>query len=164
MSIHVDLHLVLIFSIINVVIDIFSSLAMNAPAPWLEYETAMSIYVASMPMLAVVWTCYAYVLIHKDDEQPRIRRGITAIVAPYVLYVMLALTNPFTELFFHLTRNLDYERGMLFMPIGVGTIMFYSVVGILQVLIHRKKIVPPSNVGLLLAFFITTATFIFFPT
>ena len=164
MSIHVDLHLVLIFSIINVVIDIFSSLAMNAPAPWLEYETAMTIYVASMPMLAVVWTCYACVLIHKDDEQPRIRRGITAIVAPYVLYVMLALTNPFTELFFHLTRNLDYERGMLFMPIGVGTIMFYSVVGILQVLIHRKKIVPPSNVGLLLAFFITTATFIFFPT
>ena len=52
MSIHVDFHLVLIFSIVNVVIDIFSSLAMNAPAPWLEYETAMTIYVASMPMLA----------------------------------------------------------------------------------------------------------------
>ena len=152
-------YLVLIFSIVNVVIDIFSSLAMNAPAPWLEYETAMTIYVASMPMLAVVWTCYAYVIIHKSD-QTHIRRGLAAIIIPYILYVILALTNPFTELFFHLTKDLDYARGVLFMPVGVGTIMFYSMVGILQVLIHRKKILPPSNVGLLMAFFITTALFI----
>lgn len=153
-------YLVLVFSIVNVVIDILSSLAMNAPAPWLEYETAMTIYVASMPMLAVVWTCYAYVLIHKEDERPHLHRGLAAIIAPYVVYVLLALTNPFTELFFHLTKNLDYSRGMLFMPVGVGMIMFYSAVGFLQALVNRKKIVPSSNVGLLMAFFITTALFI----
>ena len=152
-------YVVLILSIVNVVIDIFSSLAMNAPAPWLEYETAMTIYVASMPMLAVVWTCYAYVIIHKNDRT-NIRRGLAAIVVPYLLYVILALTNPFTELFFHLTRNLDYERGVLFMPVGVGMIMLYSAAGFLLVLINRKKVVPPSNVGLLMAFFVTTALFI----
>ena len=54
-------------SIANVIIDIVSSIAMNQSTEWWMYEYAMTLYVASMPLLAAVWVCYEYVLIHRDE-------------------------------------------------------------------------------------------------
>lgn len=150
----------LIFSIISNLIDIVSSLAMNGVSNWWLYQIAMTLYVISMPMLAAIWTCYAYVLICKDFDRKILRRNLCFIIAPYVFYAVLAATNPFTELFFHLSPDMEYSRGILFMPVGVGSIMFYSVVGLVIVLFYRKKITPSINVFLLTAFFITTACFI----
>ncbi len=152
--------LVLIFSIISNVIDIAASIAMNVSPGWWVYEILMTIYVASMPLLAVVWVCYAYVLIHKDYEQHRLMRNISFILLPYFVYIAMALSNPFTGLFFKLSYDMHYERGILFMPEGVGFIMLYSAIGLIMVLVHRKKIIPPVNVALLMAFFIVTACFI----
>lgn len=152
--------LVLLFSIFNVMIDIISSLAMNQSTEWWMYEYAMTLYVASMPLLAAVWVCYAYVLIHRDGTHREITRGIVAIVFPYLVFVAIAISNPYTEWFFHLTDDMQYSRGALFMPVGVGFIMFYSAVGLLQVIFHWKKITPRSNAVLLVLFFLTTACFI----
>lgn len=152
--------LVLLFSIANVVIDIVSSIAMNQSTEWWMYEYAMTLYVASMPLLAAVWVCYEYVLIHRDEGHRTIMRGIMGIVFPYLIFVAMAVTNPRTEWFFHLTNDMQYSRGALFMPVGVGFIMFYSAVGLLQALVHWKHIVPRSNAVLLIAFFATTAAFI----
>lgn len=66
--------LVLLFSIVNVTIDIISSLAMNQSTEGWMYEYAMTLYVASMPLLAAVWMCYAYVLIHRDGTHREITR------------------------------------------------------------------------------------------
>ena len=152
--------LVLLFSIFNVTIDIISSLAMNQSTEWWMYEYAMTLYVASMPLLAAVWVCYAYVLIHRDGTHREITRGIVGIVFPYLVFVAIAISNPYTEWFFHLTDDMQYSRGALFMPVGVGFIMFYSAAGLLQVLFHWKKITPRSNAVLLVLFFLTTACFI----
>ena len=152
--------IVLLLSIVNVIIDIVSSLAMNQSTEWWMYEYAMTLYVASMPLLAAVWVCYEYVLIHRDAPQRVILRGIVAITLPYIIYVLLAITNPHTEWFFHLTSDMQYSRGALFMPVGVGFIMFYSAVGLLQALGYWKRIVPRSNAVLLILFFATTAAFI----
>ena len=152
--------IVLLLSIVNVIIDIVSSLAMNQSTEWWMYEYAMTLYVASMPLLAAVWVCYEYVLIHRDAPQRVILRGIVAITLPYIIYVLLAVTNPHTEWFFHLTSDMQYSRGALFMPVGVGFIMFYSAVGLLQALGHWKRIAPRLNVVLLILFFATTAAFI----
>ena len=152
--------LVLLFSIANVIIDIVSSIAMNQSTEWWMYEYAMTLYVASMPLLAAVWVCYEYVLIHCDEGHRTIMRGIVGIVFPYLIFVAMAVTNPRTEWFFHLTNDMQYSRGALFMPVGVGFIMFYSAVGLLQALVHWKHIVPRSNAVLLIAFFATTAAFI----
>lgn len=152
--------IVLLLSIVNVIIDIVSSLAMNQSTEWWMYEYAMTLYVASMPLLAAVWVCYEYVLIHRAAPQRVILRGIVAITLPYIIYALLAITNPHTEWFFHLTSDMQYSRGALFMPIGVGFIMFYSAVGLLQALGHWKRIVPRSNAVLLILFFATTAAFI----
>lgn len=153
-------YFVLIVSIINVVIDIVSSLAMNYATQWWPYQISMTAYVTSMPLLAFVWTCYAYVLIHKDLSIRTINRNLLWLMVPYVLFLLTALSNPFTGLFFKLSPDMEYSRGILFMPVGVGSIMFYSAVGLLLVLLHFKKIVPRSDAFLLITFFLTTACFI----
>lgn len=79
---------------------------------------------------------------------------------PYFLFILLAFTNPFTGLFFKLSENIEYERGILFMPVGVGMIMLYSVIGLLMVIFYRKRLVPKTNVSLMSAFFPVTAVFI----
>ena len=153
-------YLVLIFSIVNDAIDILSSLAMNDLPGWWAYETIMTVYVASMPLLAAVWVAYAYVLIHKEYPVKRLRRDITFLMIPYAIYILLALSNPFTGLFFRLSETMEYTRGIFFMPVGVGFIMLYSAVGMLLVLINWRRIAPRSNAVLLMAFFLTTACFI----
>ncbi len=57
----------------------------------------------------------------------------------------VAMSNPFTELFFHLTKDMKYSRGIFFMPVGVGFIMLYSAIGLLLVLIHRKQKLPHTQ-------------------
>lgn len=153
-------YLVLILSIVNVVIDIVSSVAMNDITNWWAYQILMTVYVASMPLLAAVWVAYAYVIIHKDFTPKRMNRHIFIVMIPYIIFFISALTNPFTGLYFKLSENIEYERGILFMPVGVGIIMYYSVFGLIMVLTHWKRIFPRINVFLLASFFITTGCFI----
>ena len=153
-------YLVLIFSIISAFIDIISSMAQNSFTNWWAYQIFMTIYVVSMPLLAAVWVAYAYVLIHKDYPLKSLYRYIACIMIPYGIYLILAVSNPFTGLFFHLTADMQYSRGILFMPVGVGSIMLYSAIGLVVVLWNRHRIVPSINAVLLMAFFIVTAVFI----
>ena len=153
-------YLVLIFSIISNLIDIVSSIAMNSSQNWWAYELSMTAYVMSMPMLAAIWVCYAYALIHSNYPVKKLRNDIIFIMIPYMIYAAVVVTNPFTNLFFNLTSDMQYSRSVLFMPAGVGSIMLYSIVGLLLVLFNHKKIEPHSNVMLLTAFFVTTACFI----
>lgn len=150
-------YLVLIVSILNVIIDIVSSLAMNLALHWWPYQITMTIYTASMPLLAAIWVCYAYALIHKDYTIKHLNRDMIAILAFYGVYALLALSNPFTELFFHLSKDMKYTRGVLFIPLGVGSIMAYSAFGLILVLVNFKKILPRSNAFLLMIFFFVTA-------
>lgn len=153
-------YLVLILSIINDVIDIISSTAMNDVTNWWVYQITMTIYVASMPLLAAVWVAYAYVLIHKDRSMHILKRNIVCLMIPYGLYILLAMSNPFTGLFFKLTADMEYSRGVFFMPVGVGFIMLYTAMGLILSLFNWKKIVPHVNAMLLFVFFLTTGIFI----
>lgn len=153
-------YLVLIFSIISNVIDITSSAAMNYITNWWCYEILMTLYVISMPLLAAVWVCYSYILINRDKPRNIINRDLLLLMSPYFVYVLVAATNPFTGLFFKLTSDMVYSRGILFMSVGVGSIMFYSAVGLIMVLVNCRKIQPAVNALLLIAFFVTTACFI----
>ena len=153
-------YLVLIFSIINDVIDIISSLSMNWATGWWSYQICMTVYVMSMPLLAAVWVGYAYVLIHKDYEKNRLLKNICYLMIPYGIYCLVAMSNPFTGLFFKLSPEMEYTRGPLFMSVGVGFIMLYSAIGLFLALYNRKRIVPAVNATLLVTFFLVTACFI----
>lgn len=152
-------YFVLVFSLVSVIIDIVSSIAMNDVKNWWAYQIEMTIYVASMPLLAATWVGYAYVLIHKDYSLQKLLKGIAVIMIPYAVYLIAALSNPFTGLFFTLSETIEYERGILFMPIGVGSIMLYSGIGLFLVFVYWKKITPRFNAILLIAFFGITAGF-----
>ena len=149
--------IVLIISIVNVIIDIVASIAQNDITQWWPYEILMTLYVATMPLLAAVWVGYTYVLTHRDKPFASIHRGVCLLMIPYAVFALLALTNPATELFFHLSSAMNYERGALFMPVGVGMIMLYSVLGLYLVIRNRKSIQPKSSAYLLAAFFVVTA-------
>lgn len=152
---------VLIVSIVNAMIDIASSVAMNEIQNWWVYEILMTIYVISMPLLAAVWVLYTYVVIHKDDYSlKQLYAAGAGLLIPYAVYILLAATNPVTELFFHLTKGMEYSRSILFMPVGVGSIMVYSVIGLGLVLFNWSKIQPRVTAVLLVSFFVTTACFI----
>ncbi len=152
-------YFVLILSIVSDLIDIISSTAMNYVTNWWVYQIAMTIYVISMPLLAAVWVGYAYILIHKEDALRQSVRKISVIMIPYAVYALVALSNPFTGLFFKLSEAIEYERGILFMPVGVGFIMLYSAIGLFLVIFNWKKIEPRYNAVLLMAFFVITAWF-----
>lgn len=143
---------VLVFSIISALVDIASSIAMNDITNWWVYQILMTIYVITMPMLAAIWVGYAYVLIHQDYSLRKLLRGIGIMMIPYAIYAIVALSNPFTGLFFELSESIEYERGILFMPVGVGSIMLYSGIGLLLVLFYWKKITPRFNALLLTTF------------
>lgn len=104
-------YLVLIISIITNIVDILASLSMNYADNWWVYQITMTLYVASMPLLAAVWTCYAYVLIYaKELSVKRIWRNVSFILLPYAVYALSALTNPVTGLYFGLTPYRIYQR------------------------------------------------------
>ena len=147
---------VLFFSIISTIIDIMSSTAMNGCKNWWVYQILVTLYVISMPLLAAVWVGYAYILIHHDDSIRTFLKKITFITIPYIVYALIALSNPFTGLFFKLSPDMEYERGIFFMPVGVGFIMLYSGVGLLLVIFCWKKITPRFHAFLLTAFFLFT--------
>lgn len=153
-------YFVLVFSIISVVIDIISSVAMNDVTNWWFYQIAMTIYVISMPLLAAVWVGYACTLIYIDLSLKQILQKISILMIPYAVYTLVAITNPVTGLFFTLSPAIEYKRGILFMPVGVGSIMLYSFMGLLLVFLNWKKISPRSNAVLIMTFFIITTCFI----
>lgn len=153
-------YLVLIFSIATNLIDIIASIAMNSATNWWVYQILMTLYVISMPLLAAVWVSYAYVLIHQGAQGPSFQRKHILLMLPYILYALLAASNPFTGLFFKLSPNMEYTRGILFMPVGVGMIMLYSALGYVLVMINRKIIKPAANAYLMVVFFVITAVFI----
>ena len=99
-------YMVLIYSILSDGIDIIASTAMNHVTNWWLYQITMTIYVISMPLLAAVWTGYAYVMSHKELTLPQLQKKISYMFIPYGIYILTALTNPVTGLFFHLTRNI----------------------------------------------------------
>lgn len=150
-------YFVLLFSVISTVIDIISSTVMNGCSNWWVYQILMTVYVISMPLLAVVWVGYAYILIHQNDPVRTSLKKIAMISIPYIVYTLAALSNPFTGLFFRLSSDMEYERGILFIPVGVGCIMLYSGIGLLLALFCWKKLASRHNALLLTVFFLFTA-------
>ena len=152
-------YLVLVLSIVNVLVDIASSLEMNFALSWWPFQITMTVYIVTMPLLAATWVCYAYVIARGEEPHEKLRRGIACLMIPYAAFIPVALSNPWTGLFFTLSPGVEYARGVLFFPVGVGMIMLYSVLGLCLVAKNRKRIKPKSTVWLLALFFAITAGF-----
>ena len=143
---------VLFTSIVGAVVDILSSLEMNRADNWLLYQILMTIYVILCPTIAASWACYAISLFTPDEKLLKKRAAMTLI--PLAAYMILAATNPWNGLFFTLTKDMVYSRGVLFVPVCAGSVYFYFLVGIVITVLARKKMPSVKDVWLLLSFYI----------
>ncbi len=150
---HKAFSIILMVSIVSVIVDIVSSTIMNEPTTWWSYQISMTIYVMTMPMLAVAWECYSIVLVTRDDRKKALRK-IKLSLIPYACFCLLALTNPATGLFFGLTDELVYRRGPLFLTLGIGLSYVYSLVAILFILANRHQFYYKTDIVLLMSFFV----------
>lgn len=100
-------YFVLVFSIISVVIDIISSVAMNDVTNWWVYQITMTIYVISMPLLAAVWVGYACTLIYRGQPLKKILQKISILSIP-----LEKDNSPFKCCTSH---DIFYNNGMLYL-------------------------------------------------
>jgi len=146
----------LIISMINVVVDIVSSTVMNNPMDWWTYQILMTIYVITMPLTGAAWLSYAIAMVSADGDKLTWRKMHLPLI-PFLIYTALAVTNPVTSLFFHLTPDMVYSRGPLFLPLGVGMHLAYSLAGIFVVLAGKKQINSRNNLMLMIFCFIVAS-------
>ena len=142
---HRAFYWVLAASIFSVLVDITSSIAMNECTSWWIYQFWMILYVLTMPLNALFWMCYSAILVSDEKDFPKIRKDIHLAMIPYCLYCAAAISNPFTGLFFHLSKEMAYSRGILFLPVGIGSIYLYTLIGIAVLLKGRRKFDNPAN-------------------
>ncbi len=148
-----------ILGLCSTVIDIFSSTVMNRLTNWWVYEISMILYGISAPMLTVLWVIYTVSIIYQWESKKG-RRAINIFLTPYLIYIVVCLTNPLHSLMFSLSENMEYARGPLFIPVGVGSQMLYALIGGLLVIVHSKKLEPRSTGPLLIGLYVfTTASY-----
>ena len=157
---HKAFFVVLIISILAVMIDIISSLAMNYTDNWWYYQIIMTIYIISMPLIAVAWYGYSVTLISNKDDAT-ILKIIKFSMIPYICYIAVAVTNPVTELFFSLSKDMVYSRGPLLTTLGVSTILLYSVMAVCMIIKGIDKFDSNSDGIILLLLFIFATMSIF---
>lgn len=143
---------VLIISIFSVIVDIVSSTVMNACKSWWVYQAVMTFYVMTIPLLAAAWECYSITLV-SGEARGRVFRKVRLSLIPYVVFCALAATNPWTGWFFHLTREIVYSRGPLFLSVGIGFYTAYSLAAIAVVICGQRKFEMRTDVILLIFFF-----------
>ena len=102
---------VLAVSMLNCLVDYVSSTAMNLNDNWLLYEGSLTLYYALMPTVTAVWMVYMLILIHSDQSSTRLRHQIMIVLLPIVCYFLLAMSNPWNNWFFSLSKKMEYSRG-----------------------------------------------------
>ncbi len=87
--------------------------------------------------VAVVMTCYLMTVILED--QSRLKRLILLALTPFILFALLALTNPVTRWFFQFQAPEGFQTGKFFnLAYAVG--LFYIILMISVTWTNRKKV------------------------
>ncbi|MEG2086259.1 MAG: bifunctional diguanylate cyclase/phosphodiesterase [Clostridia bacterium] len=127
-----------IFTVLAIASDIISSYAMNNPTrlSWAFTEYSLIIYFILTPLLSMLWHMYATSVVYKPTKKRNLAFKITTI--PYILYVLICLSNPLTNWMFSLAGDNTYGRGVLF---NILYILFYgySVATIILACCNYKK-------------------------
>jgi len=146
-----------VLGIASTAVDIFSSTVMNNLTGWWFYEIGMIFYGLFAPLLTMLWVLYTITLVYRDDER-KAKRVIYLFLIPYILYCLLVITNPIHELMFSLTKDMVYARGQLFIPLGIGSQMFYAATGTVLIFCNWKRLAPKSTAMILLFLYIATTS------
>ncbi len=136
-------------------VDVFSSTVMNDLTGWWPYELGMIAYGLFAPLLTIEWVLYTVSVLYGGDER-KTRRLFAAFLLPYLAYALVCITNPIHQMMFTLSPELDYARGQLFIPLGIGSQMLYAAMGVGLVLINWRRLEHKSTGGILLFLYVMT--------
>jgi len=134
-------------------IDLVSSYVMNGHGGRTVYILILTLYYATATVMPCLWMLYAYILIDGGHFKMTPYRFII-IVLPQLIMTLLALTNPWTDLFFSLSEAGEYARGPMFTPFSYFYLIYYPVIGLFTVFRYRKKIGSRANLVVLTLFFL----------
>ncbi|MEG1811345.1 MAG: EAL domain-containing protein [Clostridia bacterium] len=125
-------------TICAIISDIISSAAMVSyhTASWWFTQITLLLYFVLTPMLSMLWQLYAIAVVNRAA---RIKTSYLLInVIPYIAYLMVVLSNPYTGWMFQLSAVNEYARGALF---NVIFIVFYgySLATLILACVNFKK-------------------------
>ena len=130
---------VLVVSILCCIIDYISSVLMNNNNNWFLFNLFLILYYASIPTVNGTWLIYLIYLLYPAGSR-KLKVAIFIAETPVIIYSLIALSNPFTNVLFTLTKDMVYTRGPLYMPMAVWFYTFYAAIGLIFVLVKWKQI------------------------
>lgn len=145
-----------IMTIFTIISDIISSYAMMhyQTTSWWFLQGSLVIYFILTPMLSVLWQLYAITVVKNEVRSQKIQMYITSI--PFIAYVMIVLSNPYTGWIFELSSKNEYTRGSLFDSVFL---MFYgySVLTLVLAWVNFKKTERATSIVLIIYPIISSA-------
>lgn len=123
-------------------IDIAASLVMDFPFSRSAYYILMTSYLLMLELMSLLWLMYELSILYEDGAETVRFIKIGAYVL-YAVYVLLVLSNPWSELLFSLGENMQYTRGVLFIPVLACLKCIFSA-ALLILIVARRKSIPPS--------------------
>lgn len=143
---------VLVVSILCCIIDYISSVLMNNNNNWFLFNLFLILYYASIPTVNGTWLIYLIYLLYPAGSR-KLKVAIFIAETPVIIYSLIALSNPFTNVLFTLTKDMVYTRGPLYMPMAVWFYTFYAAIGLIFVLVKWKQIHERYDQLFLVTFF-----------
>ena len=128
----------LYFVFVEIIISIISIFAIEYYQIIPNYInlSIQSVYFLASPMIAVLF--YLYVISIIKENEPQIGTYFKIAIIPYVLYAILVMTNPLTDLlyFFSESQGFTFGKGFLLIYIFPAMYMFAMIVSIFM---QRKR-------------------------
>ena len=149
----------LVLNFLAEISDIIGSLANNDPyyySPLIQYFWNF-LYIVTHNMMALVLIIYLFYLIGYEKDK---KKALIALSVPYVVEMLLILSNPFHGLIFYFDENRIYRHGAVF-PLLYIIAFAYMTFGIYLVFRHRKGITAAKSNALFFFMLITFVPIIF---
>jgi signal transduction histidine kinase len=128
---------------------------MNLGTHWFWYSFFLDLYYATIPAVNGAWLIYLIYLLYPEGSR-KLKIALWIAELPLPLYIIIALSNPFTGAFFTLSKDMVYTRGPLFQPVAIDFYTVYAVLGLAFVLLKWKQIHERYNRLFLLTFFLAS--------
>ena len=119
-------------------IDILASVVMDVPRNRFLYHFLMTLYFVCIVQVILSWFYFSISILYADNRRAGHRAGVIAGV-PYLVYVALSVSNPWTGWIYSLDANMTYARGPLFF-LMVAVFGAYTIALFILTLIRRSHI------------------------
>lgn len=105
--------------------------------PMFLVQAVNLLYFITMPLMAVVYLFYIISVLLEDS--PKVKFILKIVSTPYILYILVVLTNPVTRLIYFFREVQGYTRGPGFMLVYVIIYLYITLMFVFTLLYHRKN-------------------------